>query len=60
MTARQRDCDSVVTSGRLARATQFFDAAEHLEYDVPSAGGDLDVNSGIAPDQNARSTDSTR
>lgn len=57
MTARQRDCDSVVTSGRLARATQFFDAAEHLEDNVPSAWGDLDVNAGITPAQNARSTD---
>ncbi len=29
--AGQRDCDSVVISGRLAKANEFFDAAEHLE-----------------------------
>jgi len=46
--AGQRDCDSVVTSGRLAKANEFFDAAEHLEDDMPSAAGDLYVNAGIA------------
>ena len=48
--AGQRDCDSVVISGRLAKANEFFDAAEHLEdaKGGPSAAGDLYVNAGIA------------
>lgn len=46
--AGQRDCDSVVIAGRLAKANEFFDAAEHLEGDMPSAAGDLYVNAGIA------------
>lgn len=46
--AGQRECDSVVTSGRLAKANEFFGAAEYLEDDMPSAAGDLYVNAGIA------------
>lgn len=46
--AGQRDCDSVVTSGRLAKANEFFKAAEHLEDEMPSAAADLYVNAGIA------------
>lgn len=38
--AGYRDCDSVVTSGRLAKVNDFFGAAEHLEDDMPSAAGD--------------------
>lgn len=43
-----RDCDSAITSGRLAKANEFFDAAEHLQAEMPSAAGDLYVNAGIA------------
>lgn len=39
--AGHRECDSVVTSGRLAKANEFFGAAEHLEDDMPSAAGGL-------------------
>lgn len=46
--AIQRDCDSVVISGRLDKATEFFDAAEHLEDDMRNAAGDLYVDAGIA------------
>lgn len=37
--AGHRDCDSVVTSGRLAKGNEFFGAAERLEDDMPSAAG---------------------
>jgi hypothetical protein len=48
MMAGQRDCDSAVTAGRLAKANEFFDAAEHVEVEMPSAAGDLYVDAGIA------------
>ncbi len=44
----QRPCNASVTSGRLAKANEFFDAAEHLEDEMPSAAGDLYVDAGIA------------
>ena len=34
--------------GRLSKAVEFFDAAEHLENDMPNAAGDLFVDAGIA------------
>lgn len=46
--AGHRDCDSAIISGRLAKASEFFDAAEYLEEDMPGAAGDLYVDAGIA------------
>jgi hypothetical protein len=46
--AGTRECNSAVTAGRLSKAVEFFDAAEHLENDMPNAAGDLLVNAGIA------------
>jgi hypothetical protein len=46
--AGQRDCDSVVTVGRMSKATEFFDAADHLGEEMPNAAGDLYVDAGIA------------
>ncbi|MGV0675682.1 hypothetical protein ABQE62_05750 [Mycolicibacterium fortuitum] len=46
--AGTRECNATVTSGRLSKANEFFDAAEHLEDDMPTAAGDLYVNAGIA------------
>jgi hypothetical protein len=46
--AETRECNAAVTSGRLSKANEFFDAAEHLEDDMPSAAGDLYINAGIA------------
>lgn len=46
--AGQRDCDSVVTHGRMSKATEFFDAAEILGEEMPNAAGDLYVDAGIA------------
>jgi hypothetical protein len=42
------ECDSAVTGGRLSKAIEFFDAAEHLEVDMPNAAGDVYVDAGIA------------
>lgn len=46
--AKQRDCDSVVTAGRMSKANEFFDAAQHLGDEMPNAAGDLYVDAGIA------------
>ena len=46
--AGQRNCDAVVTAGRLSKANEFFDAAEHLGEEMPNAAGDLYVDAGIA------------
>ena len=46
--AGTRKCNSVVTAGRLSKAVEFFDAAEHLEDGMPNAAGDLFVDAGIA------------
>ncbi|AWH94322.1 hypothetical protein [Dietzia psychralcaliphila] len=46
--AGQRNCDAVVTAGRLSKANEFFDAADHLGLDMPNAAGDLYVDAGIA------------
>lgn len=46
--AGQRDCDSVVTAGRMSKANEFFDAADHLREEMPKAAGDLYVDAGIA------------
>jgi hypothetical protein len=46
--AGTRECNSTVIAGRLAKAVEFFDAAEHLEDDMPTAAGDLFVDAGIA------------
>ncbi len=46
--AGTRQCNSAVTEGRLSKAVEFFDAAEHLEDDMPNAAGDLFVDAGIA------------
>ncbi len=44
----QRPRNATVTSGRLSKANEFFDSAEHLEDEMPSAAGDLYVDAGIA------------
>lgn len=46
--AGQRKCDSVVTAGRLSKAVEFFEGAEHLGEEMPNAAGDLYVDAGIA------------
>lgn len=46
--AGQRDCNAVVTAGRMSKAIEFFDAADHLGEEMPNAAGDLYVNAGIA------------
>ncbi|MEB3050432.1 hypothetical protein KV112_11905 [Mycolicibacter sp. MYC123] len=46
--AGQRNCDAVVTAGRLSKANEFFDAAEHLGGEMPNAASDLYVDAGIA------------
>lgn len=46
--AGQRNCDAVVTEGRMSKANEFFDAADHLGDEMPNAAGDLYVNAGIA------------
>ncbi|MBF6257853.1 hypothetical protein IU436_18740 [Nocardia farcinica] len=46
--AGQRRCDSAVTAGRMSKANEFFDAAEHLGEEMPNAAGDLYVDAGIA------------
>ncbi|WP_407689748.1 hypothetical protein [Mycobacterium sp. HUMS_1102779] len=46
--AGTRKCSSAVTAGRLSKAVEFFDAAEHLQDDMPNAAGDLFVDAGIA------------
>ncbi|MGC4935791.1 hypothetical protein ACLQ3C_19150 [Gordonia sp. DT30] len=46
--AGQRDCDSVVTAGRMSKANEFFGAADYLGEEMPNAAGDLYVDAGIA------------
>jgi len=46
--AGQRDCDSVDTTGRMSKAIEFFDAADHLGEKMPNSAGDLYVDAGIA------------
>lgn len=46
--AGTRECSSAATSGRLSKAVEFFDAAEHLKDDMPNAAGDQFVDAGIA------------
>ncbi len=46
--AGTRECNSAVAAGRMAKAIEFFDAAEYLADDMPNAAGDLLVNAGIA------------
>lgn len=45
--AGTRKCNSTVTAGRLSKAVEFFDAAEHVEDDMRNAAGDLFVDAGI-------------
>ena len=42
------ECNSTVTAGRLSKAVEFFDAAEHLEDEMRNAAGDLFVDASIA------------
>lgn len=44
----QRNCDSVVTAGRLSKAIEFFELADLGADTHPNAAGDLYVNAGIA------------
>lgn len=46
--AGQRNCDAVVTAGRMSKAMEFFDGAEHLGEEMLNAAGDLYVDAGIA------------
>ncbi|MFW0785123.1 hypothetical protein AAFP35_11420 [Gordonia sp. CPCC 206044] len=46
--ASQRDCDSAVIAGRMSKANEFLDAADHLGKEMPNAAGDLYVDAGIA------------
>lgn len=46
--AGQRNCDPVVTAGRLSKAIEFFDSAEHLGDEMLNAAGGLYVDAGIA------------
>jgi hypothetical protein len=46
--ARTRYCDPAVVTGRLAKAIEFFGAAELLETTAANAAGDLFVDAGIA------------
>lgn len=46
--ASQRDCDSAVIAGRMSKANEFLDAADHLGEEMPNAAGDLYVDAGIA------------
>ncbi|EYT61986.1 hypothetical protein H483_0111800 [Dietzia sp. UCD-THP] len=46
--AGQRNCDAVVTAGRMSKASEFLDAADHLGEEMPNAAGDLYVDAGIA------------
>jgi len=46
--AGQRDCDSTVISGRMDKATEFFDLAEFAAGTHPTAAADLFVDAGIA------------
>ncbi|MFZ2526973.1 MAG: hypothetical protein WAX14_04855 [Rhodococcus sp. (in: high G+C Gram-positive bacteria)] len=46
--AGQRDCDSVITAGRMSKANEFFDAADHLGEEMSNAAGDLYIDAGIA------------
>ncbi|MFN3601269.1 MAG: hypothetical protein ACK4UY_07775 [Dietzia sp.] len=46
--AGQRNCDAVVTAGRMSKASEFFDAAALLGEEMPNAAGDLYVDAGIA------------
>ncbi len=46
--AGRRDCDTVVTAGRMSKANEFFAAADHLGEELPNAAGDLYVDAGIA------------
>lgn len=46
--AGQRDCDSAVIRGRLAKANEFLDVAGLVEENYPTTAGDLYVDAGIA------------
>ncbi|BBX52228.1 hypothetical protein GCM10009645_15520 [Mycolicibacterium poriferae] len=46
--AGRRDCDAVVTAGRMSKANEFLAAADHLGEELPNAAGDLYVDAGIA------------
>ncbi|GED96446.1 hypothetical protein nbrc107697_04850 [Gordonia crocea] len=46
--AGQRSCDATVIAGRMSKANEFFDAADHLGEEMPNAAGDLYVDAGIA------------
>ncbi|TRW79468.1 hypothetical protein FK535_22000 [Mycolicibacterium sp. 018/SC-01/001] len=46
--AGQRDCDAVVTSGRMSKANEFLAAADLVGEELPNAAGDLYVDAGIA------------
>ena len=46
--AGRRDCDAVITAGRMSKANEFFAAADHLGEELPNAAGDLYVDAGVA------------
>lgn len=48
MASRTRKCSEAIRAGRLAKATEFFDAAVLLDDAAPNAMVDLLVDAGIA------------
>lgn len=46
--AGHRECDAVVTSGRMSQASEFVVAADYLGVEMPNAAGDLYIDAGIA------------
>lgn len=48
MTGRTKTCSETIRLGRLKKATEFFDAALHIEDEAPDASMNLFVLAGIA------------
>lgn len=46
--AGTRECNAAVIDGRLSKADEFLEAAEHLQDDLPNAAADFFVDAGIA------------
>lgn len=46
--AGTRDCNAAVITGRMSKAVEFLEGAEHLQDEMPNAAGDLFVDAGIA------------
>ncbi|WP_055400392.1 MULTISPECIES: hypothetical protein [unclassified Mycobacterium] len=46
--AGTRNCNAAVIAGRMSKAVEFLEGAEHLEDEMPNAAGDLFIDAGIA------------